>query len=72
MKAAYDACRDAGVSPPSDIWDFFDGEAPTDNGMEVEIDEALSEYSEDSSSGYDLDLSKLPKGIKIIRFYNSW
>jgi hypothetical protein len=30
------------------------------------------EWREDFSSGFEVDLSKLPPGITRIRFYNSW
>ena len=33
---------------------------------------AISAYQDDSGSGYDVDLTKLPKEITILRFWNSW
>jgi hypothetical protein len=71
--AAYRACADAGVAIPAELETFFGGEDPLDQpGYEVNIKAAVSPYSADSRSGYDIDLSKLPPGLKIVRVYNSY
>lgn len=75
MKAAYEACEAAGVEIPDDVDDFFDGEPPGDKpGMEVDIkcSPAVSEYNDDSLSGFEIDIRELSKDIGIIRVYNSW
>ena len=75
MKAAYEACEAADIAVPDDIEDFFDGEGPSDKpGMEVQIKrtEAVKEWSDDSRSGYEIDVTKLPKDVTVIRVYNSF
>ncbi len=71
--AAFDACEDAGVEPPAEL--YHNGERPDDTGAEVEIEdtEAVSEWTDDNgSAGFEVDLTKLPKDVKVIRFYNNW
>lgn len=72
MKTVYDACRKAGVPTPEEVDDFFNGETPDENGVEVNIEQAKQEWRDYSREGFEIDISKLPKDIKIIRFYNSW
>jgi len=72
MKAIWDACHEAGVDKPFDVWEFFGNEPPDPSGVEVDIDEAVSEFSGDSSGGYEVDVRRLPKDLHVIRFYNSW
>lgn len=74
MLAAYRACEAVGIRPPDDVCDFFNGDTPSDNGLLVSLEDhkAVTEYSDDMVSGFDVEIAKLPKDIKIIRFYNSW
>lgn len=75
MKAVWDACKTAGVSPPKAVEDFFNYKYPSDNtGIEVNLVDlpCITEYNNDMQNGYEVDLDKLPVGIKIIRFYNSY
>lgn len=72
MKAVYDACMKADIDIPDEVDEYFDGRNPDDKGMQIDIDDAVEEYSGDSEDGFDVDLSKLPKKVKIIRFTNSW
>jgi hypothetical protein len=70
MKAIYDACRVAKINLPDEVEDFFDGEKPDENGQIVEIPH--TEYQDDYSQGIEVEIAKLPKNVKVIRFYNSW
>jgi len=70
MKAIYDACEVAGVPIPSEVDDFFDGEGPDPAGVEVKL--TPREWQDDMRQGYEIDIDSLPKGVKTIRFYNSW
>lgn len=74
MKAAYNSCKAAKVGVPDAVYQFFDGESPGDKpGMEVDIRSAVREWNDGQSrSGYEIDLSKLPSNVKIIRCYNSY
>jgi hypothetical protein len=70
MKAVWDSCKKAGIEPPEAVDDFFDGEEPNPDGIEVEI--KSHPYNASSMNGFDVHLSELPKDVKIIRFYNAY
>ncbi len=76
MKAVYDACKLAAVALPDDVQVFFNWEPPDESGVEVELKDpklgCVKEYREDSGHGYEVDTTKLPRGVNIIRFWNSW
>jgi hypothetical protein len=73
MKEVRKACIRAGVEVPGSVERFFGDQDPdTDEGVEVSIEGALKEYTSDACQGFDVDISKLPKGLKIIRFYNAY
>ena len=72
-KAVWDACEAAGLPDdqwPEDTLKFFDHETPDAQGVECEL--PLEEWSSDHEEGYQLELAKVPKGVTIIRFCNSW
>lgn len=74
MKAAWDACRNAGVTIPPGVVKFFGGQAPGESpGEAVDIDIASQhqKVSDGECRGldiWDVDLSKLPSGVKVLRF----
>ena len=72
MKQVYDACLTAGIDIPDQVASFFGDDRPDDTGVRIDIDHLLEEWQEDSRQGFQLELSKLPADIKILRFYNSW
>jgi hypothetical protein len=72
MKAVYDACKAAGTEAPRSVIEFFNDEEPDDNGQSADIKAATRPYQDDSREGIEVDITKLPQGLKIVRFYNSW
>lgn len=70
MKAIWDACNKAKIDPPDEVQDFFDGEVPSEKGQEVEIPHR--EWGDENRQGIEVEINKLPKNVKLIRFYNSW
>lgn len=74
LKKVYDACIFAGIEVPDEVLEFFNYEPPDDLGIEIDLedDKYSSEYQTDGSEGYLVELNKLPKEIKFIRFYNSY
>lgn len=76
MKDIWNACRKANVPIPRDVEDYFDGEDPNGKpGMEVYLVNfagAVKEIHSEGSHSYQVDLSKLPKDIKFVRFEISW
>jgi hypothetical protein len=74
MKTVYDACDQANVRIPEEVAKFFNGSRPDPSGVEVRIDNtpAVKEYRADMVDGYEIDITKLPPGLTIIRVYNSY
>lgn len=72
MVAVYNACKEAHVDLPEEVSDFFDDTEPDASGMEIDIRDSVEEWSGDMSEGFEIDISKLPKNVKYIRFYNSY
>jgi len=69
------ACEEAGVSVPEETSKFFNHDSPDEKGVVVYLkkgQDGVSEYHTTSGGGFEVDLRKLPKDIKIIRFYNAW
>lgn len=72
MKSVWDACDKAKVPVPKDVDDFFEDEGPGDKpGKEISLKAAMTEWSCEYATGYEIDVTKLPKGLKIIRAYMS-
>jgi hypothetical protein len=85
MKAVYDSCVKAGISIPDEVTDFFDGDEPNEKGVEIDLRCSQNQYTNDgdihpsisighgdSTDYWDVDLSKLPDGVKFIRFINHY
>ncbi len=76
MKAAFDACQEAGIEVPSEVWEFFDHEPPNAAGVSINIDRFVTEVSpRDTADGYEIDLEALAKNmphVKKIQFVNSY
>ncbi len=77
MFQIYENCEKAKVSIPKEVEEFFNGERPDEAGVVIDLTDkkykgAVKEWSDDGSQGYEVDLSKLPKDITRLRFYNSW
>jgi len=74
MKAVWDACEKADIEKPPEVHAFFGHDEPDDSGVEVDLEEAgcCKTFDREGYDGFDVDVSKLPKDVKIIRFYNSW
>jgi hypothetical protein len=75
-KAAWEACVEAGIQIPDELYDFFGegGDGPDDAGKVVALpDGVVTEWSDgDMSSGFEVDVKKLPKNVTVVRFVNSW
>lgn len=71
MKSIHDSCEEMGITPPKEVVDFFDGERPDPAGMVIWMDDSrtdgVTEWGNDYSSGYEIEIAKLDPKIKIIR-----
>lgn len=73
MKQVWLACKKAKIDIPKEVDNFFDGVGPQDRpGAEVDLGKSVCEWSDDYRRGYQVDLTKIPKDVKILRFYNSF
>ena len=76
MKAVYDACTEAKTTVPDEVQAFFNHEEPDDAGvvvdLEASMDSPVAKWSDDYRAGLEVDITKLPKHVRIVRFYNSW
>jgi hypothetical protein len=77
MKAAWDACKLAGVNPPKEVLQYFNDCEPDPSGVEIDEAtltkaEAVKEWGNDHGAGFEIDVRKLPKDVVIVRVYNSW
>ena len=79
MKGAYDSCIAAGVPVPAEVNEFFNFETPDEKGVEIELGapygknhECCTPYNGNGESGFEIDIDKVPEGVKTIRFYCSW
>lgn len=72
FKAIWDMCEKNDIEIPTEVGKFFNWRTPDIRGIEVNIEEAINPYTGDMEEGYEVDLTKLPKDLKIIRFYNSY
>lgn len=73
MKTVWNACKAAGIAVPPSVDQFFDGTNPNDRpGLQVSVMNAVTKYTSDMADGFELDVMKLPPGVKIVRFVNSY
>ena len=74
MRKVYESCLQANVMIPGVVEEFFEWQPPDDKGVLIDLGgyACRKEYSKDNSNGIEIDLEKLPKDIKIIRFINSY
>lgn len=70
MKAAWDACKAAGVPVPVEVDDFFGGAAPDEKGLAVKV--PVLEESDEGRYHYTVELAKLPPNITHLVFTNAW
>lgn len=72
---AYYACENAGIPIPEALETYFHGEPPNPKGMELRMEghESVEKFSDSyPREGFTVDLTKIPKNIRFIRFYNSY
>jgi len=79
MKAIRDACLQGGVSVPTEVEKFFNYDEPDPKGVVLELGsqygvkhECCTPYDADMHEGFEIDVSKIPSDVKVIRFYCSW
>jgi hypothetical protein len=73
MKKVWYACEDAGIEIPKEVLAFFNNEEPDEQGVVVTLPKTcVFEHHADMQDGFEIDITKLPAGVKRVRFYNSY
>lgn len=73
MRAVYETCKTAKVRIPEDVVEFFNHEPPDEQGVVASLPkECIRVHNADMENGFEIDLTKVPKHVKAIRFYNSY
>ena len=80
MLKIWNACEEAETEVPEKVAKFFesitdDGYDPNEvPGVSVDLEEldCCREYNADSVNGFEIDITKLPKDITVIRFCNCY
>ena len=67
MKAAWDACKLAGIKQPEEVLVFFDDEPPDESGVVIDLSEWVETPDADCIDRYEINLAELPKDLKSIR-----
>ena len=70
MKAIWDSCKAAKIAVPREVEKFFNEMPPDPAGVEIELE--TREWKDDMKEGIEIFVDKIPKHVKLIRFYNSW
>lgn len=78
--AVLKACQEAGVDLPKELEGYFKAEGrgikyiSPDDAVAVDLKEtdAAKQCEERGGRGFEVDLAKLPPGVKTIRFSVSW
>lgn len=71
-------CLEADVQLPKETAEYFGSttayEELLDEKLEIELKEGVhyENWSDESSQGFEVDLTKIPKGVTKLRFYNNW
>lgn len=71
-KAVWDACMAARVDVPLETVKFFGHAPPDPAGVEISVKDAVSDFKDVYRQGLDVEISKLPPNVKIVRFYCAW
>jgi len=71
MKTIYYACRDAKISPPKEVSEYFEYNDPNENGVHVELKNYMN-IGEEGSDKYYVELNLVPKDVKFIVFSISY
>lgn len=76
MVAAYKALVEANLPIPEELSEWFGERDPVEEqleGIEVNIDEAVRRVGGvDMENIWEVDITKLPEGVRFIRFTNSY
>jgi len=72
MKAIFDLCTEKGVSVPEEVLNYFNGGYPDPAGIQIDMKESVREWGNSYSDGFEIDVNKIPKGVNVIRFVNSY
>ncbi len=78
MKAIWDSCEEGGIEIPREVERYFNDEPPDEAGVKVGdwsqyekpkgFPKWLKRYSHTDDTGFEIDTSKLPEDVTVVRF----
>jgi hypothetical protein len=77
MRAIFDACEAAHVDVPLEVERFFGDNPPDPDGVLVAESDlraagAVTDWSGEYAEGLQVDITKLPADVTVVRFQNRW
>lgn len=70
MKKVWDSCTEAGLPIPNEVQEFFNYEDPDPAGIVTDIPQ--TPYRAEMIDGYEVEVAKIPKNVKTLRFIMNW
>ena len=78
MLSILNACKELNISPPDEVAEFFDHNgSPNIDGYETsyssygKLPNYIKNWEDNYRSGFEIEVDKIPKKVKIIRCYNA-
>ena len=72
MRMIYQLCKNSKVSIPPEVEDFFKHHEYQDGAGGIEVSIESTRFSEGMSEGMLVELAKLPKDVKYVKFTVSY
>jgi len=72
MATIYNLCLKSKISVPEKVLAFFNDAPPHENGVLIDIGDCVEYFTEDVVQSWTVNITKLPEGIKHIKFTNSY
>jgi len=67
MKAVWDSCMVAGITPPDEVREFFNYDPPDSTDLVVDI--PCSIYLSEMHEGVEVKVKDIPEDVTVIRFW---
>lgn len=72
MADVFFACQRAGIDLPSQVEAYFEDGAPEKHGKQLILNHLTREHSAEMQWGLEIEVDKIPKDVKLLRFHVSY